>query len=174
MFWKKVWSEKVVNEDAEEFEIWKNNCISKLSIFPWLKQDLWCIIGGKDWHLLCLWTDVMDDLSMVWTVCDGVEFVEHPCSLSTDQDVTVMKPAPRPSGFGDSSLSLTRSEKFVYWWITNINQIKAIIASFFIPHLKQVDPPGLQKHYQVRFASSSAALANLEHISWPGESTTYV
>ena len=135
---------------------------------------LWCIVGGKDWHLLCLWTDVMDDLSMVWTVCDGVEFVEHPCSLSTDQDVTVMKPAPRPSGFGDSSLSRTRSKKFAYWWISDINQIKALIASLFIPHLQQVDPPGLQKHYQERFASSSAALANLEHISWPGKELMYV
>ena len=165
MFWKKVWSEKVVNEDAEEFEIWKKNYGSYFITFPRLKVYLWCIVGGKDWHLLCLWTDVMDDLSMVWTVCDGVEFVEHPCSLSTDQDVTVMKPAPRPSGFGDSSLSRTRSKKFVHWWITNIKQIKALIASLFILHLQQVDPQGLQKHYQVRFVSSSAALANLEHIS---------
>ena len=69
------------------------------------------MVGGKDWHLLCLWTDVTVARSMVWTVCDGVDFVEQPCWLSTVQDVTLTNPAARPSGFGDVSLRRTRSER---------------------------------------------------------------
>ena len=45
----------------------------------------------------------------VWEVWEGVELVDCEFSLSTLQDVTVTKPAPRPSGFGESRRRRTRS-----------------------------------------------------------------
>ena len=165
-----VWNEKEVDEDGEGFEIWNKKIFSIISLFNISKIYLWCIVGGKDWHLLCLWTDVTDDLSIVWTVCDGVEFVEQPCCLSTDQEVTVMNPAALPSGFGDFSLSRTRSEsKFIDESVTWLKWGKVLITLRFILHLQQGDPPGLQTHYQVWFWSWSAALVNLVHKSWPAQ-----
>ena len=62
--------------------------------------------GGRDWDLL--WPP-LSLLPSCWALWEGVDLVEAPASLSTVQAVTVTKPAPRLSGFGDSSFSLTRA-----------------------------------------------------------------
>ena len=56
------------------------------------------MLGGSDWERVCL------EEELGWW--EGVEEVEHPSSPSTLQEVTVTKPAPRPSGLGESRRSL--------------------------------------------------------------------